>query len=465
MRDNFHAVTASVLLLMLAACGGGGTSTTATASPGTLTGVAATGAAIASAPLAAKCVTGPVLSGTTDANGAFTLTLTSAHTAPCILQVTGGTPSVNLYSFAIAAGQVNVSPLTDLVLAKSLGGDPAVAYTAFDATKGSAISAGLAAAKAYVQTQITSMTGAGTADPLTSSFAVGSADDKVLDALGAALTAAGKSVAELRTGAQTGATWSSVVPAFLSAPAGVSASASSASQISLNWNAVPTATGYNIYRSTTSNVQLVVGNKVNAQAVTTAGGYSVSNLTASTAYYFKVTAVNGIAPESAGSAEITATTSASSTGTSAGAIGTASNGTPTVSVASCSKRIPAGDIVLYTGCSASAVAPFANVTVTDTLSGSGKTCTASYANGMLTATDGTLSGSQPMDGSSNASITNYAANNVDTTIEVMQTSTIVGTTAPKVSVSWTPAGKPFMIQFGSTSIGGSYQLVTCMTSP
>ena len=324
MRIKLRGVMASGVLAALAACGGGGSSSPTTgAMPGSLNGLAATGAAIANATVSAKCVAGPLISGSTDANGAFTLVLTAAHTAPCMLQVAGGTPNVTLYSFATAAGRVNLSPLSDMVVAKALGSDPAAAFASFDSAKGSTITGGLAAAKTYVQTQLAAITGAGTADPLTSTFSVGGADDKVLDALGAALTAAGKGIADLRSGAQTGASLSGVVPAFLGAPAGASATAASASQISLNWSAVPAATGYNVYASTSPNVLVVAGNKLNAQPIATAGGYSVASLAAGTAYYFKVTAVNSVAPESAGSAEVTATTSGSGGG---------GGGTPTLGV-------------------------------------------------------------------------------------------------------------------------------------
>ena len=369
--------------LTLLACGGGG-GTAAVSDPGALTGLAATGAAIAGGAVSAKCAAGPLLSGSTNANGIFNLALTAAHTAPCMLQVIGGTPSATLYGFATSAGRVNITPLTDLIVAKALGSDPAAAFAAFDNTKGSSIAGNLAAAKTYVQAQVDAITGSSVVvDPLSEIFAVGDASDKLLDALGVAMSAAGKRLADLRGGAATGANLVGIVPPYVAAPPASAASASGAG----------------------------------------------------------------------------------STGAVIGATGTASNGTPSVSVASCSKRIPAGDMVLYTGCSAAAVAAFANVTVTDTLSGSGKTCTASYANGMLTATDGVLTGSQPMDGSANASVTNYATNNVDSTISIMQATTIVGFTAPMVRVSWNAVGKPFAIQFGSTSIGGGYQLVTCMTTP
>lgn len=301
-------------LAVLTACGGsgGGSASGGNNNTNTLTGLAATGAAIANGDVIAKCTTGAPIAGKTDVNGVFTLNLTAAHTAPCMLQVIqAGPPKVELYSFATAAGQVNISPLTDLVVAKAMGSDPAAAFSAFDASKGSSISGNLVAAKSYVQTQVQAITGSGTSDPLTSTFTVGSADDQVLDALGAAIAqSGGKTFADLRTGAQSGSPLTNTVPAFLSAPTGATATANGASQITVNWAAVPAATGYNVYSSTSPNVQLVAGNKLTATPVAAAGAYAVTHLAASTAYYFKVTAVNTVVAESAASAEVSASTGA-----------------------------------------------------------------------------------------------------------------------------------------------------------
>ncbi len=50
---------------------------------------------------------------------------------PCALQISGGTPAVTLHSLATVAGVVNVTPLTDLVLALATGQDPDSWYAAF----------------------------------------------------------------------------------------------------------------------------------------------------------------------------------------------------------------------------------------------------------------------------------------------------------------------------------------------
>ncbi|MFE0800956.1 chitinase [Streptomyces sp. NPDC058812] len=84
-------------------------------------------------------------------------------------------------------------------------------------------------------------------------------------------------------------------PTIPAAPAGLSVSGTTSSSASLAWNAVPGATGYNIYRD---------GTKVTAVTGTSA---TVTGLAASTSYSMQVTATNA-AGESARSAAVTART-------------------------------------------------------------------------------------------------------------------------------------------------------------
>ncbi|WP_215448774.1 chitinase [Streptomyces sp. ATCC 21386] len=86
-------------------------------------------------------------------------------------------------------------------------------------------------------------------------------------------------------------------PTIPSAPSGVTVSGSTSSSVSLAWNAVPGATGYQVYRGGT-RVQSVTGTSA-----------TVTGLAASTSYSFQVTATNA-AGESARSATVTGTTTA-----------------------------------------------------------------------------------------------------------------------------------------------------------
>lgn len=95
------------------------------------------------------------------------------------------------------------------------------------------------------------------------------------------------------------------VPTIPAAPGGLTVSGTSSSSVSLAWNAVSGATGYNVYRD---------GTKVTAVTGTSA---TVTGLAASTSYGFQVTATNS-AGESAKSGTVTGRTSA--TGGGGGAV-------------------------------------------------------------------------------------------------------------------------------------------------
>jgi pimeloyl-ACP methyl ester carboxylesterase len=181
---------------LLAACGGGDTSFT-------ISGLAANGAALANAPVSAKCVGGAAVAGKTGGDGSFSLTIPGVTSDSCMIQaVSGGT---TLHSFATGTGNVNVTPLTELVLTKALGTESSAAFAAFDSAKAGMINAGLASAKTYVRSEITALTGsAPSGDLLTGVFKVGDADDKVLDSLQAKLAVSKRSLSDLRQGAVSG---------------------------------------------------------------------------------------------------------------------------------------------------------------------------------------------------------------------------------------------------------------------
>lgn len=90
-------------------------------------------------------------------------------------------------------------------------------------------------------------------------------------------------------------------PVVPSTPAGLNVASTTSSSVSLAWNTVSGASGYNVYRG---------GTKVLAVSGTSA---TVTGLAASTSYPFQVTATN-TAGESARSATVTGTTKASSGG-------------------------------------------------------------------------------------------------------------------------------------------------------
>ena len=214
-------LTPTVLLataaLALTACGGGDSSSSAASATKpdlSLQGLAATGAALPNALVTAKCATGAPVTGTTANDGSFSLTLNGGQTTPCMLQVTGANPTVTLHGFAVEAGRVNLTSLTDLVVTRALGTDPAARFAGFTSATGDTIRAALDAAKSYVTTQLTALTGSTTAtDIMTGVFKVGDADDKLLDNLGAIVKLAGKSMADLRMSAAQGSALKALVQA------------------------------------------------------------------------------------------------------------------------------------------------------------------------------------------------------------------------------------------------------------
>lgn len=92
-----------------------------------------------------------------------------------------------------------------------------------------------------------------------------------------------------------------------STPSGFAAAASSTTAIALSWTAIDGATGYDIYRSSTSGGTF---SRLGSEPTVSSGAtvtYSDTGLTASTAYYYKISAIND-AGESAATSEVTATT-------------------------------------------------------------------------------------------------------------------------------------------------------------
>lgn len=101
--------------LLLQNCGGGGGSSGGNSPAGaTVSGTAATGAAVASATITIKDAAGASATATSGADGKYTIDVTGM-TAPFLVKVDlpGGTA---LYSVGSAAGVVNIHPLTDLII-------------------------------------------------------------------------------------------------------------------------------------------------------------------------------------------------------------------------------------------------------------------------------------------------------------------------------------------------------------
>ncbi len=176
----------------LTACGGGGDGGSDPQSTSiTLSGTAATGAAIVGGQVDVKCAAGSG-SATTLADGTYSVTVSGA-TLPCVLRVTSG--STVLYSLAEEGSgstvHANITPFSHMVTAKAVGGDLDAFYTSFDVSDQAKLDSATVASAITAVTETLSGTAtfAGV-NPITGSFVVGDAFDQQLDAFQAALAAA-----------------------------------------------------------------------------------------------------------------------------------------------------------------------------------------------------------------------------------------------------------------------------------
>lgn len=205
-------IVAGLLSLGLAGCGGGGTSSTSTSTPVTpaaksLSGTAATGAALAFANVQIKDSAGnsPCVetSITTSGTGSFSCTLKDNETAPFFVLVTDPTglvaPMVSVATETPAAGAalvVNATPLTTAIVAQAAGVD---AVSVFNS--GSISTAALDATKTNVLAQLASVLTAigapsnydpfSTAITAASSSGLGNTADQVLDVVKVTTTSSG----------------------------------------------------------------------------------------------------------------------------------------------------------------------------------------------------------------------------------------------------------------------------------
>ncbi len=209
------AALAACGLVGLAACGSGSSSTPLAESSVTVAGTAATGLAIANQPVDANCK-GGVGSATTNDDGTYTVTVEGGASLPCVLRVTLENGDF-LHSVALGTGstaRANITPVSELIMARLAGGDPASFFTSFDGSAANTvIEANVqAAVDAIIETlKSAGIDFSGIGDVLTGELVAatgaggqGNAFDQVLDALGAALSSSGTTLAQLtETVAQT----------------------------------------------------------------------------------------------------------------------------------------------------------------------------------------------------------------------------------------------------------------------
>lgn len=120
-------------------------SNSATSTVVTLSGLAVTGAPVAHAAVSVRCIGGTAVGGSTDSDGAWKVSLTDPA-FPCLVTVSGGNLAATeaLYALALSSANLNVTPLTGLIVASAAQAAPA-------ALASNAASALTAAAQALAQ--------------------------------------------------------------------------------------------------------------------------------------------------------------------------------------------------------------------------------------------------------------------------------------------------------------------------
>ena len=221
MRINSNkvagALAGTALAAILAACGGGGSgSDPVTVS--SVSGVAATGLAIANGTVSLKCTAGDAFPVRTLADGSYSIDV-SMVTLPCVVRVdyndaATGAPQ-KLHSLAQAAGNVNITPVTDMLLSNlSSTGVAADAFDKFDANEVRTYSADrIRTAARTVRTELLSQGVDVTHlpdDPIRTRLlaatgsSTGDAHDGVLDQIHARLHEQGKSLHDLEDEMKSG---------------------------------------------------------------------------------------------------------------------------------------------------------------------------------------------------------------------------------------------------------------------
>ena len=182
----------------LTACGGGG------GAGHTITGVAASGAAIAQGTVEVKCQVGSG-STTTGLDGSYSLTIPGGQ-GPCLLRATDPVTKTVFHSALekdAAAMVAHITPLSDLVVARALGAEPAAAFLNPGAQFEKITPANLAAGIEAAQQAVVVVGSALDVDPLKGQLKTATAEaqgtvlDRAIDAIMATLAAADKALSQL----------------------------------------------------------------------------------------------------------------------------------------------------------------------------------------------------------------------------------------------------------------------------
>jgi hypothetical protein len=235
-RACAHGGLALLFTATLAACGGGGGSAdpgpAPPASPApatTIAGTAATGAALAGAAVSLKCATGNG-SATTASDGRYSIQISGSVAAPCVIQATLGATRLHSVVDSITSNSAtaNITPLSELIVARLAAADPAAFFAAFDAAAQARVTPGtVTQALSALRSDLQGVVDLNGIDPIHQSLVAangttpGNTLDQRLDALAAALTAARTTLAEVSSAATHGAPIATLVQPAAASCAGL----------------------------------------------------------------------------------------------------------------------------------------------------------------------------------------------------------------------------------------------------
>lgn len=293
--------------LLLAGCGGGSGGDTSGKGPTAavkITGTAAKGAPITSATVALKDKSGTTATGTTGADGKFTID--AKLTLPLLLRISTG--NGYLYSVATAEGTTNIHPYTDLIIKnwyRAQGSNVETEFNSAGALTHIPTASEINTIEAVISSILSAnMSNAGVAvgfNLITGTFAANSTGfDKVLDSTQVVIDTTTGGVTVTATDATTGITGtivSTIAPIVTTAdttkpndPTGLVALPASTSSIVLTWVASTDnvgVAGYNIYRG---------GNLLTTSPYPV---YTDTSLSSGTNYCYQVEAFDGAGNKSA----------------------------------------------------------------------------------------------------------------------------------------------------------------------
>jgi hypothetical protein len=164
----------------------------------TLSGAAAVGAAVAGGTVDARCATGSG-SNTTAADGSYTMQI-EGGALPCSLRVTSADGATVLHPAATGSGssaRANLTPATELTIARLYGASPAAAHAGFDAAAAAVLTPAAVQAAGSATNALLAMAGITmSGNPVSGVLVIGDANDQALQQLQANLEAGGTTLAQ-----------------------------------------------------------------------------------------------------------------------------------------------------------------------------------------------------------------------------------------------------------------------------